>query len=206
MDIEAGQMFGAWQVVTKASDGRFLCLCTSCNETQKRVKAHDLRSGKSLQCKSCSHSVKKTHGAEHAHPSEYQSWSSMIARCTNPNNKDYHRYGGAGILVSPMWLNSFEAFYMMMGKKPTPEHTIDRIDGTKGYCKTNCRWATRETQNQNLSSNIKVTIDNETKTVAEWSRDARCSVSEFCIYKRLKRGWEPTRAVLTISSREDDDA
>ena len=200
-DIVVGDKFGAWEVLRRVSDGRYLCVCTSCNETQKRVKAHDLRSGKSLQCKSCSHSVKKSHGAELQYPSEYQSWQSMIARCTNPNNKDYPRYGGRGITVDLMWLSSFEAFLMMMGRKPTPEHTIDRIDGTKGYMPGNCRWATRDEQNRNLSSNIPLTIDGETKVVTEWARDPRCTVSEFTLYKRIARGWTDAKKIVFTPSR-----
>lgn len=207
-EITEGQMFGAWKVLSRASDGRYLCLCTSCGTTQKRVKRHDLIAGKSLQCRSCSHSVKRAHGAEHDYPSEYQSWQSMIGRCTNPTNKDYVKYGAKGITVDPMWVMSFEVFLMQMGKKPTPEHTIDRIDGTKGYTQKNCRWATRDEQNRNLKSNITLTLDGETKTVAEWARDPRATVTEFTIYKRLKRGWDPARAVLTPSRRarnKDDE-
>lgn len=38
-------------------------------------------------------------------------WKGIIARCTNPNNPMYKRYGGRGIKVDSRWLNSFECFY-----------------------------------------------------------------------------------------------
>lgn len=198
-DLAEGQVFGAWKVLKLASDGRYLCLCTSCNDTQKRVKKHDLVSGKSRLCKSCASSTSRSHGAEHKHSSEYQSWLSMLARCTNPNNKDYPNYGGRGITVYPMWRDSFEAFFMMMGKKPDDSYTIERKDSNGNYEPKNCTWATRAEQNRNTRSNVFLTIGNETKVVTEWARDPRCTVSEFTIYKRHNRGWSDERAVFEPS-------
>lgn len=66
----------------------------------------------------------------------------MKQRCGNPNNLAYARYGGRGIIVCERWQNSFVAFLEDMGLKPTPRHTLDRIDPDKGYYKENCRWAT----------------------------------------------------------------
>ena len=87
--------------------------------------------------------------------SEYSSWSNMIARCTNINCKCYNVYGGKGITVCKKWL-TFEGFIKDMGNKPNKEYSIDRINGTKGYYKENCRWATKLEQGNNLISNKKV--------------------------------------------------
>jgi hypothetical protein len=125
----------------------------------------------------------------------------MIQRCHNPNNKDYKNYGGRGIKVCDMWRESFEAFYMMLGPKPSAEYTIERIDYNKGYEPGNVKWATRQEQVLNKSDNVNVTIDGETKAVSQWAKDERCSVTEFTIYKRLKRGWDPEEAVLKPNKR-----
>lgn len=87
-----------------------------------------------------------THGMKYT--SEYNIWASMKARCLNPNNKDYLRYGGKGIKICNEWENSFEQFYKDMGNRPDG-YSIDRIDNTKGYYKENCKWSDRHEQQKN---------------------------------------------------------
>lgn len=72
----------------------------------------------------------------------------MHSRCSNPNATGYDRYGGRGIVVCPEW-HSFEVFLSDMGFKPSPGHSIDRIDNDGNYEQDNCRWATRIEQQRN---------------------------------------------------------
>jgi hypothetical protein len=72
----------------------------------------------------------------------------MRQRCLNPNNKDYHRYGGRGICIDSRW-NSFDIFMSDMGQRPEGDFSIDRIDTNGNYEPSNCHWATREQQNRN---------------------------------------------------------
>ena len=78
----------------------------------------------------------------------YRSWCGMIGRCHNSNHSSYSQYGAIGITVSTRW-RSFEQFLADMGERPSVMHSIDRIDGKKGYEPANCRWATRREQRLN---------------------------------------------------------
>jgi hypothetical protein len=73
----------------------------------------------------------------------------MKARCTNPKHIGFHVYGGRGIRVCDAWTNDFEAFLAHVGPKPTPTHTIDRIDVNGHYEPGNVRWATYSEQSKN---------------------------------------------------------
>lgn len=77
----------------------------------------------------------------------YSIWRNMISRCKYPNHNAYVRYGGKGITVCDQW-QTFDGFYKDMGDPPMA-HTIDRINNSLGYSKSNCRWATVKEQNNN---------------------------------------------------------
>ena len=79
----------------------------------------------------------------------YPIYSTMIARCYNPNSENYKNYGAKGIKVSDSWLESMHNWLTDMGPRPSISHSIDRIDNYGDYCKENCRWATPQEQRDN---------------------------------------------------------
>jgi hypothetical protein len=126
---------------------------------------------------------------------EYNIWNGMKQRCYNPNDVSYFRYGGVGVTVCDKWKDSFLAFYEDMGPRPTKHHSIDRKDNSLGYSPDNCRWATATEQANNTKSNFRITIDGESKTVAEWS--SRSSVPSYVIRARIhNHGWPHKKAVF----------
>jgi hypothetical protein len=114
-------------------------------------------------------------GITHGHtrgrrtPPEYQAWLSMRQRCNNPNRADYKHYGGRGISICERW-DSFENFLADLGIKPSPKHSIHRIDNDKGYSPDNCVWALPLVQANERRTNRRVAIGGVTRTVAEWAR------------------------------------
>lgn len=97
----------------------------------------------------------------------YYSWHAMLQRATDPKSKDYHRYGAVGIGLDEAWWVEFSEFLKDMGEAPEGL-TLDRIDNTKGYSATNCRWATPSQQQDNRSNSRKVEYQGREQTLREW--------------------------------------
>ncbi len=57
------------------------------------------------------------------------------------------------------WYKSFEAFYAYLltnlGPRPSDKHSLDRIDGDKGYLPGNIRWLTGSGQAFNTAKTVK---------------------------------------------------
>ncbi len=86
---------------------------------------------------------------------EYPIWAAIKDRCLNPNNQSYKYYGGRGIKIFIDWENSFESFFNYIGKRPSPKHSIDRIDVNGNYEPGNVRWATIKQQANNKRNSKK---------------------------------------------------
>ena len=77
----------------------------------------------------------------------YYSWVNMKTRCNNDYSLDYARYGMRGVKVCERW-SFYDNFLADMGEKPEGL-TLERKNNAEGYCKENCKWATRAEQAQN---------------------------------------------------------
>lgn len=187
-----GCKFGRLTVVRPAPSltraTRWECVC-DCG-TAVVVATDSLRQGNTKSC-GCQkkelarerlRAIAKTHGATGTRV--YRIWSQMWQRCTNPKNKKYHLYGGRGITVCQAW-EEFSAFAYVMGPRPSPAHTLDRIDSNGNYEPGNVRWATQREQQNNRRDNRKFTVHGETLTLAEMGR--RYGVNASLIGQRIDR-------------------
>lgn len=157
-------------------DGRFYMYRCECG-TEKSIAHYDVDRGatKSCGCLGREASIRNGLITKHGDASggkctpEYMCWHSLIQRCCNPNDAGYHRYGGRGITVCGRWLESFSNFLADMGRRPSPAHSIDRIDNHSGYNADNCRWATRKEQQSNVRNNRILTLNGVSRTLMQWS-------------------------------------
>lgn len=162
--------------------------CLSCNSIFRQgadegPKRFARRAYCSNACANTSHRMSRT--------PEYRVWLGMLNRCRNPRDSAFHKYGAKGVSVCQRW-HSFEAFIADMGLRPSDDHSIDRIDGSKDYAPDNCRWATREEQQNNLRNNVNITIGGETLTASQWDR--RKGWRRGTVWGRIRRGWTAEQA------------
>lgn len=124
----------------------------------------------------------------------YRVWSSMKARCKNPNSQEWHRYGGRGITVCEEWKAGYENFFKWAMANGYKEGlTLDRIDNDKGYSPDNCRWATYEEQLNNTSKNLFIEYNGTFKTATQLARENDVNPKMFI--QRIKLGWDVERAL-----------
>ncbi len=127
---------------------------------------------------------------------EYGVWRQMNNRCYNVRQSKFPRYGGRGITVCDRWRTSFIAFLDDMGHRPSPKHTLDRIDNDGNYEPGNCRWTTQRAQQNNRRDNHFITFNGETRSLSEWTRHLGFPVG--VISQRLcKLGWDAAKALTT---------
>jgi hypothetical protein len=127
----------------------------------------------------------------------YMAWQDMKRRCHDPRHWHYELYGARGIAVCPEWRESFEAFALYIGERPTPKHSLDRIDNDRGYEPGNVRWGSVEEQQNNTRRSRKFTFKGRTLTMAQWAREL--GVDRRVIHGRLKRGWSVEDALTAAA-------
>lgn len=150
---------------------------------------------KSCGCLSAKNSSerRKTHGKSRT--AEYISWTAMIGRCLNQNNHAYDKYGGRGIYVCGRWRHSFPRFLADMGSRPSPSHSLDRINNNGPYSPSNCRWATPTQQNRNKRMNVVLDFDGRKMVLKEWADYV--GVNYKTASARRRKGWSLQRIMAS---------
>lgn len=145
----AGQRFGRLMAQERTANrhrnAMWRCIC-DCGRVVS-VPAASLNGGHTQSC-GC-RNTKHGDAGRKGYVAEYWIWAQMRHRCRNPGYHHWQNYGGRGIRICDAWADSYDAFLSDMGRRPTPKHSIDRVDNDGDYEPGNCRWATRDEQNQN---------------------------------------------------------
>lgn len=126
---------------------------------------------------------------------EYRTWANVCERTECKGASSYAYYGGRGIKMCARWRESFEAFYADMGPRPSPKHSLDRIDVNGDYAPENCRWVTHKEQMRNMRRNRMITFRGETKCVAAFAEQYGLTLTRATA--RLHRGWSVERTFTT---------
>ncbi len=172
------------------------CVCDCGAEIERNLSL--LRSGNTSSC-GCLHreiataiilvSGRVKHGEARGYQCspEYVAWLTMRRRCCDTRGKHYRHYGGRGIAVCERWIEDFPTFLTDMGRRPTPQHSLDRIDNDGNYEPGNCRWATQQEQCNNTRHNRLLALNGRSQTLAQWT--AELGVDRGLIQARLRLGW-----------------
>jgi hypothetical protein len=200
-----GQRFGRLVVTEKATSGRkntrWKCACDCGNTTTVFKSALTCSKQKSCGCymREISKVTQRKNSVTHdmRHSPEYSVFSGMKRRCENPNERCYPRYGGAGILCK---FRSFEEFFDEVGRRPSPHHSIDRIDNTGHYERGNVRWATLHEQSRNKKTTLKIEAFGQTKCLADWCDEF--GLRYQAVWSRIvKSNWPPEIAFTKNAHR-----
>jgi hypothetical protein len=180
--FRCGRVVALWPSAS-AIRRKWVCKC-DCGSRVEISEERLLRRGRATSCGCVHYSTK--HGMSRT--PEYNTWASMLERCSNPNAVGWQYYGGRGISVCDRW-KSFENFFADMGQRPA-DHTIDRINNDGNYEPGNCRWATWSVQNSNQrprrsAVRVRVRVGSRWMRVSELAREL--GISRQALYLRIAK-------------------
>ena len=197
--LERAPGIGKWKQTA------FWCRC-DCGGELVAVRATLLVGGVTTSCGCVRREVSRRRLTRHGHAAHgkrsllYRMYRSMMRRCCSPTDPKFKDYGGRGIGVCAAWLESFQvyaadvAYYM--GPRPSPRHTIDRIDNDKGYFPRNVHWATPEQQARNTRRNRRHTLYGETLVQVAWAE--RFGISQSKLSRLLRSGRTIEQVALLV--------
>lgn len=192
--IGASDVFGRMTVRRYVNSTTVIVKCR-CG-TVKTVTAYDLRHGRVVSCGCKKKQGRHGHTTKTTKSGTYGCWRAMLSR-TSPTTRAFvrqrHLYGDRNIDVCQRWKQDFAAFLSDMGPRPSPKHTIERIDNDRGYGPDNCRWALMHEQSRNKRTNVVLTYRGESMVAKDWA--ARLGIPSITVYSRLKRGWTTEEAL-----------
>lgn len=191
-----GRRFGRLVVLkfhsTDGKNSRWLCRC-DCGK-RKKVLRNGLVRGTTASCGCLQQEARTSHGMSGS--PEYSQWADMVQRCNpDPESQYFENYAGRGIKICKRW-RKFVNFFADMGKRPTPKHSLGRIDNDGDYKKSNCRWELPDQQARNKRGNVFLTAFGKTQCLKDWATEI--GVAHQTIQHRIGAlGWSVEKALST---------
>lgn len=189
----------------KKGSGRLCeCICDCGNKTKKRE--YSLKYGITRSCGCLSAELSSQRATERVRKNNWgntdlrRKWREMKLRCSDRHRDNYKNYGARGISVCADWDNDyykFEEWAINNGYKIGK--SLDRIDVNGNYEPSNCRWIDLRYQARNKRNTIYLTAFGETKCLSDWIEEY--GIKRSTVTERIKRGWEPWRAISTPPHR-----
>lgn len=197
-----GEIFGNWTVLKYAGkeDTRAMWVCRCSCGALALVQASGLTRKMTQGCHKC-YQRRRRAARTYLYAAERCAWREMQTRCYNSNRAGYHNYGGRGISVCERWRgkDGFDHFMEDMGHRPTPGHSLDRINVNGNYEPGNCRWATRSEQAGNRRAAVKITYDGVTLCLAEWAK--KTGIRRTTLRSRMAAGWPVGRMLGFVPAK-----
>lgn len=209
-----GKKFCRLSVIKHAGQDKYKaniweCLC-DCGKTVYATQA-ELTSGHTKSCGCYSREMAKermtTHGLRHTQL--YKVWAGIKDRTNQNNHNCKNNYKKLNITMCKEWHDDFMSFYNWAIENGYKEEklpngrnkwTIDRIDGTKGYCPENCRWITDKEQMNNQLTNKKITYQGKTQNLSQWCEEL--GLNYGLVNQRLWNGFSVERAFTESADKQ----
>lgn len=193
-----GQRFGRLLVLGYAGQHTYIamwhCLCDCGSLVCARGTSLRIKNLMSCGCYRSDETIRRNriHGESKQTP-EYQAYMRTKSCCTNPRNPKFANYGGRGIECR---FNTYQDFLNCVGRRPSPKHSLDRIDVNGHYEAGNLRWATEIEQARNKQQHRYITAS---LLLSEWVQ--LTGLSHNVIRRRLSREWCTRCALMTPANQ-----
>jgi len=200
--IPSGEVFNRLTVIdrdeSKTQRAYWRCKC-ECGAIVS-ISACDVKSGHSKSCGCLNQEARIKNNTTHGMSGTptYISWTNMVDRCCDTTNKRFAHYGGRGIRVCDEWMK-FDGFLKDMGARPD-KLTLERVDVDGNYEPSNCKWATKKEQANNLRKSIRAIYQGQSYTASQLAD--LLDVPYERVYWAIKRYGEDWHGHITRAAAE----
>lgn len=208
--VSSGSVFGSLIVISNAERAIFFSSsrphgrrrqvvavrCSLCN-AEKKMLVQNLHVNSKCDCQVVASLIAANTKHGESRSRLYKIWHGMLSRCYYQGTSHFYDYGGRGISVCDAW-HQYEPFRDWMNANGWHSGLeIDRKDNDGNYSPDNCRLVTHKINNRNKRDTRILTAFGESKSVADWAEDHRCTVIEGTLRSRLIQGWTDHEKIIS---------